>query len=166
MPGGFGKSDPLATYLHDHLAGSHFAIKLLDSLGDQYRNEELGAFASALCAEVKRDQNALEEIISHVGTASTDLMEVAGWFGEKASQFKLHRDSSGGLGTFEALETLMLGVRGKLALWKALPLIREIDSRIPEQDYKILAARAEDQFSRVETERLRLVGTTFTPKAN
>ena len=25
-------SDPLATYLHDHLAGSHFAVKLLDSL--------------------------------------------------------------------------------------------------------------------------------------
>jgi hypothetical protein len=25
-------SDALATYLHDHLAGSHFAIKLLSSL--------------------------------------------------------------------------------------------------------------------------------------
>jgi hypothetical protein len=28
--------DPLATYLHDHLAGSHFAIELLDSIEKQY----------------------------------------------------------------------------------------------------------------------------------
>jgi hypothetical protein len=35
-------SDPLATYLHDHLAGSNFAIELLDSLRDQYSGEPLG----------------------------------------------------------------------------------------------------------------------------
>jgi len=32
-------SDALATYLHDHLAGSHFAINLL-SLSDRYKDEE------------------------------------------------------------------------------------------------------------------------------
>jgi hypothetical protein len=40
-------SDALATYLHDHLAGSLFAVKLLSSLSDQYEDEELGAFARA-----------------------------------------------------------------------------------------------------------------------
>jgi hypothetical protein len=156
-------SDPLATYLHDHLAGSHFAIKLLDSLGDQYRNQELGAFAVALRAEIKQDQDTRQQIINHVGTASTDLREVAGWVGEMASQFKFHRDSRGGLGTFEALETLTLGIRGKLALWRTLLLIRQIDPRIPEQDYKSLAARAEEQFTRAEQERLRQAQTTFKP---
>jgi hypothetical protein len=43
-------SDPLAIYLHDHMAGSHFAIKLLESLHDQYKDEGLGQFALALCA--------------------------------------------------------------------------------------------------------------------
>ena len=84
-------NDPLATYLHDHLAGSHFAIKLLESLHDQYKDEELGHFALGLCAEVKRDQDTLQQIIDHVGKATLDLTEVVGWVGEKASQFKLHQ---------------------------------------------------------------------------
>jgi hypothetical protein len=52
-------SDPLATYLHDHLAGSNFAIELLDSLRDQYSGEPLGRFAAALLIEIKEDQRTL-----------------------------------------------------------------------------------------------------------
>jgi hypothetical protein len=52
-------NDHLATYLHDHLAGSHFAIKLLDSLHEQYKDEPLGKFAHAVCAEIKQDQDTL-----------------------------------------------------------------------------------------------------------
>jgi len=156
-------SDRLATYLHDHMAGSHFAIKLLESLQDQYRNEGLGRFAADLAAEVKRDQETLQKIIDHVGKAHMDLTEAAGWFVEKASQIKLHRDDSGaGLGTFEALETLGLGIRGKLALWRVLPVIAEVDSQVPANDYAALAARADEQHDRVENQRLRLALTTFT----
>src|SRR5271154_5152004 len=146
-------SDPLATYLRDHLAGSHFAVKLLETLQEQYRDEELGWFALSLCAEIKQDQDTLQTIIDHVGKASLDLTEAAGWFAERASQFKLQRDASGGLGTFEALETLTLGIRGKLALWRALPLVLKVDTRVPEYDYVALAARAEDQFARVDERR-------------
>jgi hypothetical protein len=162
----FNMSDPLATYLHDHLAGSHFAIKLLDSLHDQYRDEELGKFAVALCAEVKLDQDGLQEIIDRVGRAHLDLTEAAGWFVERASELKLQRDNSGvGLGTFEALETLGLGIRGKWALWRALPLIREVDGRIPDRDFEKLAARADDQYARVERQRLQLIRLTFRPNS-
>src|SRR5947209_92734 len=136
-------TDRLVSYLHDHVAGSHFAIKLLTSLEGQYRNEELGNFATAMKAEIQRDQETLEGIVNHVGKAHLDLMEAAGWLAEKASQLKLHRDGAdGGLGTFEALETLSLGIQGKMALWRALTLIREIDSRIPADDFGHLTARA------------------------
>lgn len=158
-------NDPLSAYLHDHLAGSHFAVKLLDSLQDQYRDDRLGTFAVALRADVKQDQGVLEDIISHVGKPSLGLAEAAGWLVERASQFKLQRDdSSGGLGTFEALEALTLGIRGKLALWRVLPLILRFDSRVPAHDYGALAARAEDQFARVEEQRLGLAQATFAPK--
>ena len=158
-------NDPLATYLHDHLAGSHFAIKLLDSLHDQYKGEELGHFALALCAEVKRDQDTLQQIIDHVGKSTLDLTEVVGWVGEKASQFKLqYDDSSGGLGTFEALETLALGIQGKLALWQALPLIRDVDARVPSEDFGRLAVRADEQYTSVENRRRQLIHATFLQK--
>ncbi len=159
-------SAPLATYLHDHLAGSHFAIKLLDSLHEQYLGEDLGDFAAAIRAEVKKDQQTLQTIIDQVGTTHLDLTEAAGWLVEKTTQFKLQRDDSrGGLGTFEALETLTLGIRGKRALWKVLPKIREVDQRIPDLDFEHLRVRADDQFSLVEDQRLKLAPFTFFPAA-
>jgi hypothetical protein len=160
-------NDPLATYLHDHLAGSHFAVKLLNSLHDQYQDEELGEFALALRREVEQDQKTLEDIIGQVGEGHFDLMEAAGWLTEKASQFKLQRDDhGGGLGTFEALETLTLGIRGKLAFWQALPVIRQFDGRIPEHDFQLLAARAEDQYAGAEQQRLKVAADTFRRRPN
>jgi hypothetical protein len=155
-------SDALATYLHDHLAGSHFAIELLDSIHKQYEQEELGEFALALSEEIKQDQAILQAIISQVAEAHFDLMEAAGWMAEKASQLKLRRDDSeGGIGTFEALESLTLGIRGKQALWHVLPVIRQVDARVPDNDYDALAARAEEQFRRVENRRLLMASITF-----
>jgi hypothetical protein len=82
------------------------------------------------------DQKILEQIIQQVGTAHLDLTESVGWLAERASQFKLHQDMEGaGLGTFEAVEVLALGIRGKLALWQALPAIRKLDTRIPALDF-------------------------------
>jgi hypothetical protein len=155
-------NDPIAIYLHDHMAGSHFAIELLDSLHNQYRGEPLGRFALALKIDVEQDQAALQEIIDRVGKSHFDLKEAAGWFAEKASQLKLKRDDSGGgIGTFEALETLMLGIRGKFALWQVLPIIREVDVRIPDNNFETLKARAEEQYGRVEAQRLELARVTF-----
>ena len=155
-------NDNLATYLHDHLAGSHFAVQLLDSLHEQYKDEDLGQLALELSAEIKQDQSTLEQIIEHVGKTHFDLTEAVGRLLEKVSQLKLGRgDSDRGIGTFEALETLSLGIRGKLALWRALPLIREVDQRVPPKDYEQLLARAHDQYTRVEERRLQLVHETF-----
>jgi hypothetical protein len=158
-------SDPLAIYLHDHLAGSRFAVELLDSLQEQYRGKPLGEFARVLQAEVKEDQETLQGIIDSVGRAHLDLKETAAWFAEKAAQLKLSEDhASGGIGTFEALEMLVLGIRGKLALWQVLPLVRQIDPRIPRLDFDKLAASAEEQGARVDGQRLQLAATTFRPQ--
>jgi hypothetical protein len=158
-------SDSPRAYLHDQLAGSHFATKLLNALQEQYKGEALGRFAGTMLAEVAQDQKTLEEIIQQVGTAHLDLTESVGWLAERASQFKLHRDDSGAsLGTFEALEVLTLGIRGKLALWQALPPIRRVDSRIPAYDFAQLASRAEDQFARTEEQRLNIIPLVFQPE--
>jgi hypothetical protein len=157
--------DSLSIYLHDHMAGSYFAIELLDSLHDQYGDQPLGEFALGLKADVKKDQDTLQKIIDSVGKSGVDLTQAVGWLAEKASQLKLKRDDSGsGIGTFEALETLMLGIRGKLCLWRALPVIREVDERIPEQDFDTLRLRAEEQYARVEVQRLKTIRSTFGAK--
>jgi hypothetical protein len=39
-------TQPLAIYLHDHLAGATCALDLVTALGDSYRGQELGDFAN------------------------------------------------------------------------------------------------------------------------
>lgn len=109
-------SDPLATYLHDHLAGSNFAVDLLGSMRDHYPNEPLGQLASTLLPEVETDRETLKRIVDRVGKGSPDLKEAAAWVIEKVSRLKLGHGEEKGIGTFQAVETLALGILGKLAL--------------------------------------------------
>lgn len=156
-------SDSLAIYLHDHYAGSHFAIELLDSIREQYPAESLGDFAHRISQEIEQDRHVLRHLIETVGKTHLDAAEVLGWLSEKVGQLKLRRDHSGGLGTFEALEMLSLGIQGKVSLWNALPEIRKVDRRIPDLDFATLQARALKQYKQVEEQRLRLAATAFAP---
>lgn len=65
------------------------------------------------------------------------------------------------LGTFEALEFLELGIHGKLALWRALAVVAEYDSRLKNTDFVLLASRAETQHALVEERRLELAHTAL-----
>jgi hypothetical protein len=159
-------SDSLAIYLHDHYAGSHFAIELLDSIHDQYSAEPLGDFARRISEEIEQDRHVLRHLIETAGKSHLDAAEVLGWFSEKVSQLKMRRDHSGGLGTFEALEMLTLGIQGKIGLWTALPEIRKVDPRIPDLDFATLLARAQTQYNQVEEQRLRLTARTFAPASS
>jgi hypothetical protein len=156
-------SDPLAVYLHDHLAGSNFAIELLESMRDQHDTHGIRKFAADLLVDIQADQAVLQQIIDRVGKAGMDLKQAAAWFAEKASRLKLRSDgdNSGGLGTFEALETLSLGITGKLALWRALELLSVADERVRGVDYTKLIARAKEQYAQAEERRLQLAATVF-----
>ena len=152
-------SDPLAIYLHDHLAGANFAIDLLESLRERYVKEQLGQMASSLLYEVEHDRQQLRQIIERVGQGSFDLKEAAAWLTEKVSRFKLGKDDEKGLATFQALETLALG---KLALWRTLAVVAEVDDRLKGIDLTKLIARAEAQHMDVEQTRLIVARSAFS----
>jgi hypothetical protein len=155
-------SDPLASYLHDHLAGSTFAIELLGSLREQFGDTDLGRFAAAVLADVKEDQQVLQTIVDRVGKSGVDLKQATAWLAEKASQLKLRRDDPDGLGTLKALETLTLGIAGKLGLWRVLAVLAETDDRLRGNDFDKLMARAQEQHSRVEERRMQTARRAFT----
>ena len=117
-------SDALATYLHDHFAGSNFAVELLEFLRDQHAGQRLGDAAAGILAEVEEDRKVLQGIIGRVGNGVPILKEASAWIGEKLSELKLRQ---GAFGTFEALEGLALGILGKVALWRALADLAETD---------------------------------------
>ncbi len=156
-------ADPLATYLHDHMAGSAFGADLAKSIRDRYSGEPLGQFASGLLLEIEKDRATLQEIVDRVGKGHPDLKEAAAWLGEKVSRWKLSDGGAGGIGTFEALEALALGIFGKLSLWRALSVIAAADVRLRGVNFDDLVARARTQYAQVEERRLQVANTAFPP---
>jgi hypothetical protein len=149
-------SDPLATYLEDHLAGASAAIDLLESLRDQHASEPLGPLAAQWLDAITGDRKTLLQLIDRVERGPHVGKEAAAWLAEKVSRAKLGRVSKGDLGTFQALETLSLGILGKRALWKALAAAAPEDPRLAGPDYDALIRGAESQFASVEERRLAI----------
>lgn len=155
-------SQPLVTYLEDHLAGARYAVELLEALRDQHKDEPLGYFAEGLLEEVEADKETLEQLASRVGTVGT-LKQASAWLVEKVSHLKLKRDLAGDLGTFESLEFITLGILGKRALWRALASVQPGDERLAGFDFEALIARAEAQHGRSEKERLDFARRALRP---
>lgn len=148
-------SDPLAVYLHDHLAGSRMAVDVLGNMRDQHDGEPLGRFAAALIEQIEEDRKTLREILERVGAPRSDpLKEAMAWLAEKLTRAKLRRRAGRGVGMLEALETVSLGILGKRALWRALAAVEPGEPRLRGLDFERLIGRAEAQHADVEDRRM------------
>lgn len=155
--------DPLATYVHDHLAGARFGLDALGSLRDQHAGDPLGQLAADLHREIEQDRAILGEIADRLDAGAPALKNAGGWLAEKFSRLKLGDKTSGKLGTFETLEALALGILGKLALWQALGVVAQRDERLTGYDFEQLAARARAQHVQVEGQRLLVAREALAP---
>jgi len=156
-------SDPLAIYLHDHLAGAALAIELLESMREQHAGKPLGKFATGLLVEIEADRDVLRGLSERVGAGSNAFKELTAWLAERLSRVKLGGQRAADLETFEALEFLQLGIHGKLALWRALAVAAATDARLKSTDFSRLAERAKEQENSVEQQRLEAAQTAFRP---
>jgi hypothetical protein len=145
-------TSPLVTYLQDHLAGARFAVSVLQELADQDVNLETADLAACLLQEIEEDRTSLENYVVTLGGDTSAAKEAIAWMAQKTSRWKLSPNRLDGI--FEAVELLSLGVLGKLALWNTL---RTIDApAVSGLDLDSLCRRATDQYSRLESLRLRL----------
>jgi hypothetical protein len=156
-------SDQLGTYINDHLAGSAFAIDLLEFIRDTYERQELGQFAAWLLVEIDADREVLKRLAERVGGGSSKTKESTAWIAEKVSRLKLGHDANGGLSLFEALEFLEIGIHGKFELWRALAVVARPNPQLRGVDFEHLASRAEKQRVEVERRRLEIARFIFGP---
>jgi hypothetical protein len=157
-------TDPLSTYLHDHLGGAKAAIDLLEAMRDGHKDQHLKDFAAYLLIEVQSDRDTLQRLAEKVSGGSNMLKEFSGWFAEKVARLKLGQGSGEDFRTFEALEFLALGVRGKMGMWKALDVAAgDTRLRLSGCDFKHLAARAEAQYRQVEQKRIQAAKNALEP---
>jgi hypothetical protein len=157
-------SNPLITYLNDHLAGSVAALQLLEhllALPPGAAHEQLRVIRT----EVEEDQRALQDILKGLGGKESQLRKAAAWLTERLGQAKLKLDDpgDGDLRLFEALEAVGLGIQGKVSLWRALASVAAAMPELQRVDFQQLERRARDQFERIETLRLRAARTALKP---
>jgi hypothetical protein len=151
-------SEVLRTYLNDHLAGSVAAIELLDHLASIHKGSGREQFFLSIRREVEEDQTVLRQLLRDVGGKESRVRKAAAWLTEKMGQVKLQLDDpgSGDLRLLEALETLSLGIQGKMALWRALRAAADRLPQVRELDFADLERRAQGQYDRVDGLRLEL----------
>ena len=139
-------TQPLTTYLNDHLAGSVAALELLEHLIERHADMPWAGSLTELRGEIEEDQTALRDLLQRLGEAESATKKTLGWLSEKLGVAR--RTLSPGyepeLAMLEDFEALALGIQGKLGLWRALaivapapPALRGLDLGTPA------AARAE-----------------------
>jgi hypothetical protein len=158
-------SKALRIYLNDHLAGSVAALELSDHLADLHSDPARKQFFVGLRAEIVEDQKVLQRVLDQVGGEESPVRKAAAWLTEKLGRAKLKLDDPGDgqLRVLEALETLALGIQGKLALWRVLEAVANRIPQLQIVDFDRLKQRAVQQHQRVEDQRLQSARTALAP---
>lgn len=158
-------SDNLAIYVRDHLGGAKVAVEVLEAMRDQHDDPMFRELAGGLLEEIKADDHTLRVMAEKIGSGPSVAKQAGGWLLEKLARLKLGHTGSTNFEMFESLELLALGIHGKLCLWKALESASRFDSRLREYDFEELVSRAQRQYEKVESERIKLAQTVLPNQA-
>ncbi|MDQ3760459.1 MAG: hypothetical protein M3460_01760 [Actinomycetota bacterium] len=154
----------LETYLQDHLAGAVAGTELANKISSEYANTRFGPFLAELAHDIEQDKATLEGLMERLGIQQSPIKQVTSWIGEKISRLKLSETMTGDqdLKRLLELETLSLGVEGKLSMWRALIAVRDAHPELAATDLARLAKRAESQLSILEDHRLQAASGALT----
>lgn len=155
--------DHIAIYLKDHLAGSEAALEILDHLERTHGSGTVGDMVRRLRPEFIGERKELGKLLDQLDGSTSVPRRVFGWLSEKALELKLIADDpgDGSLRLLEAVETLKLGVHGKLGLWKALAANEQLVSVLATVQYEPLIRQAEAQETLIESVRLDAARSAF-----
>jgi len=155
--------DELTTYLNDHLAGSAAARDLIERAASRSEGTPLGTFLGMLLRDIEADQAELKAIMSRLGIGEQTVKQAAGAVGERLIRFKFDvLDRSGGdLNRVLEMESMLMGIEGKAALWRTLQVMAASEPRLADVDLDGLAARAREQQEGVERRRRELLSGVF-----
>lgn len=146
----------LDAYLNDHLAGAMLGTDLAEQIAENNEGAPLGDLMISMSAQIEEDRQSLIDLMEATDTSRNPVKQVTAWIAEKASRPKFGGFSTGDaeVGTFLALESLTLGVSGKLSLWVALKEVQTEHPALSRAPLDELIGRAESQRDTLEQERL------------
>jgi len=153
----------LEIYLQDHYAGAVSALELLDHLIEVHEDDSLGEFFEQLRAAIKADHQQLQNLIEALGFEESSLRNTGAWLAEKLSRakigFTIGEDAR--LRLLQSLETLLLGIKGKQLLWRALIAAQDASDILQRTDLAQMEARAAEQAEKAEAQRRAAAKAAF-----
>ncbi|HKT59965.1 MAG TPA: hypothetical protein VJQ46_07920 [Gemmatimonadales bacterium] len=160
-------AEPLAVYVNDHLAGSTAGLSLMDDLATKAEGTALAPKLRALAAEVREDQQLLRDTLDRLAVGERRVAQAAAWLGEKVSEGRLAlaARTHPALALLESLESIALGLQGKLAIFRVLAELGPLDPRLAGLPYAARADRTAVQHGMIEAERRAAAREAFTTVA-
>jgi hypothetical protein len=157
----------LGIYLNDHLAGSTVGLELAKRARGSNQGNEYGEVLARVAKEIEEDRDALQRLMKELGVRRDQAKVTLAWIAEKFGRLKPNGRLTGysPLSRLIELETLALGISGKLSLWEALTEIAPEDARLDAQELGLLAERAERQRKEVWQLRQRAAREAFAGQA-
>lgn len=158
--------DALEIYLNDHLAGPAAAIELVTKMRSNNEGNPLGDFLAWLQGEIESDKASLESLMQHVGGTASTVKQVGAAAAEKLGRLRFNERVTGSraLSRLLEMETLSVGVTGKLGLWQALQEAAPSRPELAAAALEHLADRARQQLDELGPFRLaaarEALGTT------
>jgi hypothetical protein len=153
--GGTVSAEPLAVYVNDHLAGSTAGLALMDDLAERSEGTALAPMLRTLAAEVREDQQLLRDTLDRLAAGERRAVQAAAWLGEKVHEGRLALAARNrpALAMLEGLESIALGLQGKLAILRVLAELGPLDPRLAGLPYTARADRTVVQHGLIEAER-------------
>jgi hypothetical protein len=147
----------LETYLSDHLSGSIVAIDLARRRASSQGDDEIGTELRRFATDVELDQRTLRDIIASRDVSPSMIKELVASGAAWVDSIRGALNLPGAPNLVRDLELLIMGVRGKELLWRALDGIG-VETDPPIRD---LQDRAAAQLSRLGLLHARAVETEF-----
>jgi hypothetical protein len=133
---------------------------------EEHRADEHGAFFGEIASEIKADHGTLEQLIADLGVQKSATKSAAAELGSKIMAPKFTGGDDDELNAFITLETLSMGVEGKVCMWKSLKTIAGDHPTLQSLDLDELISRGESQRERIESARLGIAPKALAHTAN
>jgi hypothetical protein len=155
----------LDTYLNDHIAGATAGTNLAKIAAEEHQTDEHGPFFSEIYAAVEKDFGILKDLAAALGVEESAGKGALAEIGSKMMAPKFTAGEDDQLNAFITLETLSIGVEGKVCMWKALKTVENDYAGFENFDLDDLLARAESQREKIEAQRQKIAPLALTHTA-
>ena len=152
----------LETYLNDHFAGATAGVNLAKMAAEEHKGDEHGAFFGEISSEISADYEKLQGLMESLGVEESATKGALAEIGSKMMAPKFTAGSDDELNAFVTIETLSIGVEGKVCMWKALKTVESEYPAFKEYDIDELLARATSQREKIEAQRQKMAPLALT----